>query len=39
VSSADDGDAQAERVELAIGFILSGLRTLADQAVPLPEAP
>jgi len=39
VSSADDGDAQAERVELAIGFILSGLRALADQAVPLPEAP
>jgi AcrR family transcriptional regulator len=39
VSSAQDGDAQAERVELAIGFILSGLRALADDGVPLPEAP
>jgi AcrR family transcriptional regulator len=39
VSSAGDSEAQAERVELAIGFILSGLRSLADQAVPLPEAP
>ena len=39
VSSADDSEAQAARVELAIGFILSGLRSLADQGVPLPEAP
>jgi AcrR family transcriptional regulator len=39
VSSAEDGDAQAERVELAIGFILSGLHALADQGVRLPEAP
>ncbi len=30
VSTAEDPDAAAERVELAIGFILSGLRTLAD---------
>lgn len=39
VSSADDSEAQAARVELAIGFILSGLRALADQGVALPEAP
>jgi len=39
VSSADDGEAEAERVELAIGFILSGLRGLADQGVELPDAP
>jgi AcrR family transcriptional regulator len=38
VSSADDGDAQAQRVELAIGFILSGLRALAEQDAKLPEA-
>ena len=39
VSSAEDSEAQAARVELAIGFILSGLRSLAEQGVPLPEAP
>jgi AcrR family transcriptional regulator len=39
VSGAEDSEAQAARVELAIGFILSGLRSLADQGVPLPEAP
>ncbi|MFZ2013964.1 MAG: TetR/AcrR family transcriptional regulator [Nocardioides sp.] len=39
VSSAEDSEAQAARVELAIGFILSGLRSLADRGVPLPEAP
>jgi AcrR family transcriptional regulator len=37
VSSADDGDAQAERVEFAIGFILSGLRALAEQGAELAE--
>ncbi len=31
VSSADDADDEAERVEVAIGFILSGLRALSDQ--------
>ncbi len=39
VSTADDADAAAERVELAIGFILAGLRSLADQGVPLPATP
>jgi AcrR family transcriptional regulator len=39
VSTADDPDAAAERVELAIGFILSGLRTLADDGVPMPATP
>ena len=39
VSSAHDGDAQAERVELAIGFILSGLRALAEQGTELPDGP
>ena len=33
VSTAEDADAAAERVELAIGFILAGLRSLADQGV------
>ncbi len=36
VSTADDPDAAAERVEVAIGFILSGLRALADQGAQLP---
>ena len=35
---ADDADAEAERVELAIGFILSGLRALADQGAQMPRA-
>ena len=39
VSSAEDGDAQAERVELAIGFILSGLRALAEHGAELPDPP
>jgi AcrR family transcriptional regulator len=39
VSTADDADAAAERVELAIGFILAGLRSLADQGVDMPSAP
>jgi hypothetical protein len=39
VSTAEDPDAAAERVELAIGFILSGLRTLGEQGVPMPSTP
>ena len=42
VSTADDPDPEAERVELAIGFILSGLRTLSEQGTRLsglPDAP
>src|SRR3954447_5905760 len=39
VSTAEDADAAAERVELAIGFILAGLRSLADQGVPMPTTP
>jgi AcrR family transcriptional regulator len=39
VSTADDADAEAERVELAIGFILSGLRALSEQGAHLPDAP
>jgi AcrR family transcriptional regulator len=39
VSTSDDPDAAAERVELAIGFILAGLRSLADQGVQMPAAP
>jgi len=39
VAGADDSAAEAERVELAIGFILSGLRALAEQGVSLPDAP
>jgi AcrR family transcriptional regulator len=38
VSTAEDPDAAAERVELAIGFILSGLRALADQGAEMPVA-
>ena len=37
VSTAPDADTEAERVELAIGFILSGLRTLSDQGAELPD--
>ena len=36
VSTAEDADTEAERVQLAIGFILSGLRTLSEQGTPLP---
>ncbi len=39
VSRATDPDAAAERVELAIGFILAGLRALADQGEPMPALP
>ena len=39
VSTAEDADAAAERVELAIGFILAGLRSLADQGVEMPSTP
>jgi len=39
VSTAEDADAAAERVELAIGFILAGLRSLADQGVQIPATP
>ncbi len=39
VSTAEDADAAAERVELAIGFILAGLRSLADQGVEMPPTP
>ena len=39
VSTAEDADAAAERVELAIGFILTGLRSLADQGVQMPATP
>ena len=35
VSTADDADTEAERVELAIGFILSGLRSLSEQGAPM----
>jgi AcrR family transcriptional regulator len=39
VSTAEDADTEAERVELAIGFILSGLRALSEQGARLPEPP
>jgi AcrR family transcriptional regulator len=39
VSKANDAGAAAERVELAIGFILAGLRSLADRGVPTPTTP
>ena len=39
VSTAPDADTEAERVELAIGFILSGLRSLSEQGAQLPELP
>ena len=39
VSRADDPDDAAERVELAIGFILAGLRALADQGAEMPSVP
>jgi len=37
VSTADDADIEAERVELAIGFILSGMRALSEQGTPMSE--
>ena len=39
VSTAEDAEAEAARVEIAIGFILSGLRALSDQGAQLPEPP
>jgi AcrR family transcriptional regulator len=42
VSTAGDPETEAERVELAIGFILSGLRALSQQGTELtglPDAP
>jgi AcrR family transcriptional regulator len=39
VSTADDADTEAERVELAIGFILSGLRALSEQGTQLTGLP
>jgi AcrR family transcriptional regulator len=39
VSTAEDSDTEAERVEIAIGFILSGLRALSDGGAQLPEPP
>jgi len=38
VSSSDDPIAAAERVETAIGFILSGIQALVDSDVELPNA-
>jgi AcrR family transcriptional regulator len=38
VSTSDDADTEADRVELAIGFILSGLRALSEQGTQLPDA-
>jgi hypothetical protein len=35
VSTAPDSDEEAERVELAIGFILAGLRSLSEQGSAL----
>ncbi len=39
VSTAEDADIEAERVEIAIGFILSGLRARSEQGAELPELP
>jgi AcrR family transcriptional regulator len=39
VSTADDADTEAERVEVAIGFILSGLRALSEHGAQLPDPP
>jgi hypothetical protein len=36
VSTSQDADTEAERVEIAIGFILSGLRALSEQGARLP---
>lgn len=37
VAGADDGIAAAERVEIAIGFIIAGFQSLADSGVPMPS--
>jgi AcrR family transcriptional regulator len=39
VSTAQDAAGESDRVELAIGFILSGLRALSDRQAPLPDLP
>ncbi len=39
VSSSEDPDAASERVELAIGFILAGLRTLIESGATLAPGP
>jgi AcrR family transcriptional regulator len=39
VSTSDDADLEAARVESAIGFILSGLRALSEQGAQLPRLP
>jgi hypothetical protein len=39
VSTSEDADTEAKRVQLAIGFILSGLRSLSEQGAPLPGLP
>lgn len=38
VSTADDPELAAERVEAAIGFMLAGLQVLVEQGVELPNA-
>jgi AcrR family transcriptional regulator len=38
VSTSEDADAAAERVEIAIAFILSGLRALSEEGAQLPAA-
>jgi AcrR family transcriptional regulator len=39
VSTSEDADAAAERVEIAIAFILSGLRALSEEGAELPAGP
>jgi AcrR family transcriptional regulator len=39
VSTSEDAEAAAARVEIAIAFILSGLRALAEEGAELPAAP
>jgi hypothetical protein len=39
VSTAPDADTEAERVEVAIGFILSGMRALSEQGTQLAGVP
>lgn len=37
VSTAEDPELAVARVEAAIGFILTGMRSLAEQGIPLPD--
>ncbi len=37
VATSDDAEMAARRVEIAVGFLLSGIRSLVDQGVGLPE--